>query len=239
MQLLEVNGQLTMSSLELVEYINAERGDGVAQLRHSDFLEKVVNVLGDEYSGNFRSTYTASNGKENPCYNFPKREACLMAMSYSYDIQAKIFDRWQELENVVAAPVKVELPPMTISEKYEQLLTAQRMVQDESLKATFPLIWQQISDGTQNDVAAMFGSQKRIQSTDATPLDVMEIAKRNGIDIPANRKSVVGKHVKAKSSVPPVVIERVINGSVRTANAYTNHAEIVSIIKKYLGWITE
>ena len=63
----------------------------------------------------------------------------------------------------------------------------------------------------------------------------MEIAKRNGIDIPANRKSVVGKHVKAKSSVPPVVIERVINGSVRTANAYTNHAEVASIVKKYLG----
>ena len=237
MQLLEVNGQLTMSSLELVEYINAERGDGVAQLRHDSFMDKVQQVLGAD-APKFIGTQTYGNNNTRNIYNFPKREACLMAMSYSYDLQAKIFDRWQELENVVAAPVKAELPPMTISEKYEQLLIAQQMVQDGVLKATFPLIWQEVSDGIQNDIVAMFGGQKRIQGSDNTPLDVMEIAKRNGIDIPANRKSVVGKHVKAKSSVPPVVIERVINGSVRTANAYTNHAEVASIVKKYLGWIT-
>jgi phage antirepressor YoqD-like protein len=113
MKLEKVNGQLTMSSLELVEYINAERGDGVAQLRHSDFLEKVVAVLGDEYSGNFRSTYTASNGKQNPCCNFPKREACLMAMSYSYKLQAKVFDKMTELEQSQQPAFKV---PQTLSE---------------------------------------------------------------------------------------------------------------------------
>ena len=77
---------------------------GSAELRHYDFLEKVIKVLGLEYTGNFRSTYVADNGKENPCYRFPKRESMLMAMSYDYAAQAAIYDRWQELENQVRLP---------------------------------------------------------------------------------------------------------------------------------------
>ena len=105
MEILNVNGQLTMTSIAIVEYINDERGDGVAQLAHSDFLKKVHQVLGEKDAGNFSSIYLDSMNREKPCYNFPKREACLMVMSYSYDIQAKIFDRWQELEVKNAKPL--------------------------------------------------------------------------------------------------------------------------------------
>ena len=98
---------VTMTSLELVQFINNQRDVGAAELAHSDFLKKVPMVLG-EVAGNFSSYYTASNGKQNPCYTFPKREACLMAMSYSYDLQAKVFDRMTELEQhnspVIAMP---------------------------------------------------------------------------------------------------------------------------------------
>lgn len=102
--------QITMSSLELVEFINADRraraevfgapfpSPGFAKLEHADFLKKVLEVLGAAVAGNFSGYYTASNGKPNPCYRFPKREACLMAMSYSYELQAKVFDRMTELE---------------------------------------------------------------------------------------------------------------------------------------------
>ncbi len=90
---------VSMTSLEIVEFINSRRPEGSAELRHYDFLEKVIKVLGLEYAGNFRSTYVADNGKENPCYRFPKRESMLMAMSYDYAAQAAIYDRWQELEN--------------------------------------------------------------------------------------------------------------------------------------------
>jgi hypothetical protein len=37
---------VTMTSLELVSFINASRELGAAELRHSDFLEKVPTVLG-------------------------------------------------------------------------------------------------------------------------------------------------------------------------------------------------
>ena len=108
---------VTMSSLEMVDYINSERiADAnsrymavqAAELRHDDFLRKVPKVLGEEVARNFAGYYKASNGKQNPMYSFPKREACLMAMSYSYDLQAKVFDRMTELEQrnspVIAMP---------------------------------------------------------------------------------------------------------------------------------------
>ena len=66
MEILNVNGQLTMTSIAIVEYINAERGDSVAQLRYSDFLEKVIAVLSEEMSGKFRSSYLKRMLKGKP-----------------------------------------------------------------------------------------------------------------------------------------------------------------------------
>ena len=85
-----VLNQVTMTSLELVEFINSQREDSASELRHADFLEKVVKVLGLEMSDNFRSSYIDSMNRQKPCYRFPKREACLMAMSYSYELQTVI-----------------------------------------------------------------------------------------------------------------------------------------------------
>lgn len=99
----------TMTSLELVDFINDHRkaraetlgvsfpSRGFARLEHYTFMEKVQMVLG-EGAQNFLGTYQDSQGKERPCYRFPKREACLMAMSYSYELQAAVFDRMSALE---------------------------------------------------------------------------------------------------------------------------------------------
>lgn len=86
-----------MSSLELVEFVNSLRLEDEAVLTHANFLKKVPLVLnGGEV--NFYSTYLDTQNKERPCYKFPKREACLMAMSYSYELQAIVYDRMTELE---------------------------------------------------------------------------------------------------------------------------------------------
>ena len=103
---------VTMTSLELVDYINSQRGEGESELRHDHFMAKVPKVLGDEHAPKFRDMITVivGNGatRQSTIYRFPKREACLMAMSYSYDLQAKVFDRMTELEQrnspVIAMP---------------------------------------------------------------------------------------------------------------------------------------
>lgn len=101
-----------MTSLEIVDMINAERkaafdngstkkSDSVV-LEHSDFLKKVRDVLaGGE--GKFSSSYKTLQNKEALMYVFPKREATLMAMSYSAAISAAVYDRMTELEQQVVA----------------------------------------------------------------------------------------------------------------------------------------
>ncbi len=79
-----------MTSVELVAYINEERAPSEAVLRHDSFMAKVPKVLG-EAAPKFFGTDTYVNGTgakvQRGIYLFPKREACLMAMSYSYELQ--------------------------------------------------------------------------------------------------------------------------------------------------------
>jgi hypothetical protein len=94
-----------MSSVEIVEYINATRGPGSAPLLHKSFLTKTRKVLGVA-ANNFAGTSTYVNGgggtQSREVFNFPKREAMLMAMSYSYELQAVVFDAWQAAEATTA-----------------------------------------------------------------------------------------------------------------------------------------
>lgn len=93
---------ITMTSLDLVDFINSQRKEGESDLRHDHFMAKVPKVLGEEHAPKFRemTTVVVGNGatRQSPIYRLPKREACLMAMSYSYELQAKVFDRMTELE---------------------------------------------------------------------------------------------------------------------------------------------
>jgi hypothetical protein len=65
----------------MVSYINSTRKAGDAKVEHYDFLKKVPQVLGGG-AGNFSGSYKSLQNKAMPMYNFPKREAMLMAMSY-------------------------------------------------------------------------------------------------------------------------------------------------------------
>lgn len=100
----------TMTSIELVACINNERkkdaeqagaafpSKGFAKLAHKNFLAKVPKVLGAETSAKFLADLPDGYGRLQSAYSFPKREACLMAMSYSYELQAKVFDKMTALE---------------------------------------------------------------------------------------------------------------------------------------------
>ena len=101
--------QVTMSSPELVEFINKHRKEVATvekpyiELRHDSFMAKVPKVLGENQSPKFIGSYQDGRGRTYPCYHFPKRESCLLAMSYSYELQAQVFDRMTAMENHIAA----------------------------------------------------------------------------------------------------------------------------------------
>ncbi|WP_447810985.1 transporter [Pseudomonas putida] len=129
-----------MTSLELVDFINDDRKakayaagmgfpcEGYPKLMHKNFLAKVPEVLGAT-SADFSADLPDGYGRARRGYSFPKREACLMAMSYSYELQAKVFDRMTALESKPIAPAdlsKLEILQMALeSEKARVLLTVQ------------------------------------------------------------------------------------------------------------------
>lgn len=97
----------TMTSLELVNFINSQREKGEAKLAHHDFLKKVPLVFG-KAATIFRGSYKDSVNRDKPCYVFPKYEACLMASSYSDELQTKVFDHMTELEAKASPPSELQ-----------------------------------------------------------------------------------------------------------------------------------
>lgn len=100
---------VTMTSLDLVEFINGRRAENGPMLDHADFMKKVPRVLKKD-AGKFSDIYLDSMNRSQRCYRFPKRESCLMAMSYSYDLQAAVFDYMTELEQKLAQQNAFALP---------------------------------------------------------------------------------------------------------------------------------
>lgn len=96
-----VDGVQTMTSLEL-----AKLCVGKDKYDHKNFVAKMKKVLGENSMVNFYHPNIV-RGKETSCYNLPEREACLMAMSYSYELQAAVYDQWQELKNQQTSAVQL------------------------------------------------------------------------------------------------------------------------------------
>lgn len=127
----------TMSSLEMVDYINTERQvkaeeEGMSfpckkyrKLRHDSFMAKVPKVLGETQSPKFFGDYIDGKGRAQSCYNFPKREACLMAMSYSYELQAKVYDYMEELDRQAHGYLKYSV------QELQAIVAGARKVSDE------------------------------------------------------------------------------------------------------------
>lgn len=146
---LVTSSSITMTSLDLVMLINNHRkaqafkaarifpSKGFAQLEHSDFMKKVVEVIG-EGAGNFSDTYIhQQNGQTYPSYRFPKREACLMAMSYSYELQADVFDRMTELESAIAPSLPNFADPVAAARAWADA-TEQKQIAKEQLAIAAP-----------------------------------------------------------------------------------------------------
>jgi phage antirepressor YoqD-like protein len=104
-----------MTSLELVDFINElrrQQGETVV-LRHDSFLAKVQKVLGEaapKFFGTVKRPQPAGGEREYPCYIFPKREATLMAMSYSHEVSAQVYDKMEALEKQVRGQSQHQVP---------------------------------------------------------------------------------------------------------------------------------
>lgn len=162
------NEAVTMTSLEIVDFINDHRKaeakasgyafpcEKFAKLRHDHFMDKVPDVLGGVPLD--RETYRhPQNGQTYECYRFQKREACLMAMSYSYELQAAVFDHMTKLENALLGKVCVS----------NATLPTQAAPQFKILFELATLI------GCDNNAAAISANQGTIATTGLDLLGIM------------------------------------------------------------------
>ena len=125
-----------MSSVDLAE---------LCGVRHDHFMTKAQKVIGEQLP-NFREMQKYNKGNsskgERAILMLPEREACLMAMSYSYELQAHVFDQWQAEKNKTPAlPSVKELALMVIAAEEEKekalLLVEQKSQHIESLESLF------------------------------------------------------------------------------------------------------
>ena len=119
----------TMSSLELVALINETRAEGKKQIRHDHFMVKLEKHPSID-SPKFLGQYKDASGRMSKCYHLPKREAELMVMSESLDVQAKVYDRMTRLE--ASAPKSDPLAALPA----EQRALVALMLQSAEIKAT-------------------------------------------------------------------------------------------------------
>ena len=199
--------QVTMSSLELVDYINDSRkfDEKPVQLRHADFMAKVPKVLGLETSEKFRSSYLAGNGEHRPCYRFQKREACLMAMSYSYELQAQIFDRMTAMEEALKAqnlPSYMIEDPIKRAEKWiEEAKQKQLAIQERD-----HAIATKAEIGSRREATAMGRLSAKVKEVESLKVQLdksLDFASIKSVEIATGRKfgwHALKKWSKANSS---------------------------------------
>jgi hypothetical protein len=109
----------TMSSIDLAKLCIGE-----APQAHGDFMRKALKVLGEKAVTTFSVTafYDANGAKrERTILELPEREACLMAMSYSYELQAKVYDAWKSSTPVLSR-VEIARENLRLIEREEELI---------------------------------------------------------------------------------------------------------------------
>ena len=198
---------ITMTSVEIVHFINDLRKEealaagmpfpspGQAKLEHADFMKKVPEVLGAN-AGNFSGIYRDTRNREQGCYDFPKREASLMAMSYSYAIQAKVWDHMTALENKLAAQVASSLP------------ARQRTLTRNQVAASI-LLLRSAAEDLHLAPSAVLGGYQKLEAQ----LGVVGLLPAYAVDAPANSSS--GSSEVTKSAT---VLLKQFNVGVRPAD---------------------
>lgn len=105
----------TMSSLEIVAVINELRPEGSAEMLHKNFMAKLEKHPGID-SAKFLAQYKDSTGRTLKCYNLPKREAELMVMSESLEVQTRVYDRMTALEQQALQGAVTDLAPSVLDQ---------------------------------------------------------------------------------------------------------------------------
>lgn len=129
----------------------------------------------------------STGGRPLDVYDLIERDTHLVVSGYSDEHRARVIDRWEALESGAAAPIAAAAPKLLPIDLLEQAQALKTLLGDDELKRLAPLLWQEIADGAQNAMRRALGAPLALPAPDdPKPLDVVEIAKAAGIDLPQN-----------------------------------------------------
>lgn len=228
------NIQTTMTSTELLEIINTAREDaGESVIRRNDFVARCR----DELDGDYYESFVVSNprGPASEVIAMTRDQCLLVSMRESKTVRRSVLARLKKPDDVAAV---IEAPKPAAEDRpislEAEIAAAARVLSDDRLKALFPLLWQDIADGMQNALRRTLGAPLALPAPDAPKLlDVVEIAKASGIELPQNLRGAAGKYVRAR--VTAVETERLINGAIRKSSAYADHAAVAAALREYIA----
>ena len=203
----------TMTSREIAELVEA---------RHNDVVATIERLFSKGLLRSSRETRRESTGgRPLDVYDLIERDTHLVVSGYSDEHRARVIDRWEALESGAAVPIAAAAPKLLPIDLLEQAQALKTLLGDDELKRLAPLLWQEIADGAQNAMRRALGAPLALPASDAPkPLDVVEIAKAAGIDLPQNLRGAAGKYVKAR---------------VAQSAAYCDHAAVADALREYLG----
>jgi hypothetical protein len=161
---LNTSGIKTVSSINLVRIINSLRDEGKAELRHDHFMVKIENHPAI-HSPEFLGQYKDSTGRKLKCYYLPEREAKLMVMSESLQVQAAVLD---ELIEVKADPVRIAKQPKERDEALAKMRTAKALQMNLESAAKIYALFPHL--GTQSHQTIL----SKIVGDNIVPLPVLE-----------------------------------------------------------------
>jgi hypothetical protein len=198
----------TMSSIELVEIINAARGDK-KQMRHDTFMAKLEKHPAIAHQ-NFLASYKDSTGRTLKCYQLPEREAKLMVMSESLEVQARVYDRMAAFEAAAIDPL-AGLPA-------DQRALIAVMVDNAVIKA---------KQSEQDAIQAAHGeSIKRIEAKQsaiengASFFTVIGYGAFRGIKFTLTDAAALGRRASALSKAKGIAIDKVRDPRFGEVNSY-------------------
>lgn len=98
------DGIRTMSSVDMVDFINASREPGSKEVRHDNFVVTLKRRFPTTPFQTGVVNFSVNNGavRERTVYFLQKREAELIAMVYSEALQEAVYDAWQAAEAKLA-----------------------------------------------------------------------------------------------------------------------------------------
>lgn len=191
-QMLDLNAEINMTSLEVVELINNFRKleDNKSELRHRDFMTKTrkeletLEALGLSNERNISLySYKASNGKTNPCYKLNRYGILTMTMSESTLVRYKIIEYIKALEDKITQLETQKLNNLTnqIAIQEEEITYQSNKV--SQVKGSYPStppkvryysnsLKEQLSELTGRDVMATHRIYKKAQKYLFKQLDI-------------------------------------------------------------------